>query len=377
VTGAAPRRLRTGAVVGAVSALLLGVCCVGGVSAAFLTDGFGSFTSGSQTLAAAGCGEGGVLPAGGTLPTLSGLTGAQMNNAAVILRVGAQLRIPPRGWVVAVATALQESRLSNLPYLGANNDHDSIGLFQQRPSAGWGTPTQLMDPMYTARKFYERLVTVDGWQRLPLTEAAQRVQRSAYPDAYAKHEPLATEVVNALAHGAARSSGQLVDGALRCARMGQIAASGWTAPAKAVVGSGYRTADRPEHQGVDLIAPRYTLIRAAAAGVVTHIECDNSSAPGYSCDTDGSSQMPGCGWYLEITHADQVITRYCHMVRRPGVALGQTVRPGQPIGLVGTSGNSSGPHLHFEVHLNGDRSNNGAVDPVSYLRSRGIVLGEP
>jgi murein DD-endopeptidase MepM/ murein hydrolase activator NlpD len=298
---------------------------------------------------------------------------AQMRNAATIIEVGARRNVPPRGWVIAIATALQESVLSNLPHLGKRNDHDSVGLFQQRPSQGWGTPAQLQDPEYAATKFYQKLVKVPGWTSMALTVAAQKVQRSAYPDAYAKHEPTATEIVNLLANGAARASGASTK--LACTVPGEIAASGWTAPVLAPVGSGFRTAKRRGHDGVDLSASRGTTIRAAAGGRVTHIECDNQSARWYSCDTDGSPRTPGCGWYMEITHANNVVTRYCHMLRRPSVFLGESVAPGHPIGEVGTSGHSSGPHLHFEVHLHGDRSARGAVDPESFMRQRGAPLG--
>jgi hypothetical protein len=107
--------------------------------------------------------------------------------------------VPVRGWIIAVATALQESSLINLPDLGDANDHDSLGLFQQRPSQGWGTPAQIMDPVYASTKFCEHLLAVPNWQALPLTQAAQAVQRSAFPDAYAQWEPDATRIVSTLA----------------------------------------------------------------------------------------------------------------------------------------------------------------------------------
>jgi murein DD-endopeptidase MepM/ murein hydrolase activator NlpD len=307
------------------------------------------------------------------VPTVGTLGEEQMRNAATIIEVGTRMSVPPRGWVIAIATALQESVLTNLPHLGADNDHDSVGLFQQRPSQGWGTPEQLQDPVYTSTKFYDRLLKVRGWETMALTVAAQKVQRSAYPDAYAKHEPTATEIVNVLANGAARAAGNSVE--LSCTVPGEIAASGWTAPVLAGIVSGFRSAGRPGHDGVDLGASRHTPIRATAAGRVTHIECDNDGAPWYSCDDDGSPNTPGCGWYLEITHANNVITRYCHLLVRPSVYLGQTVAPGTEIGQVGTSGHSSGPHLHFEVHVDGDRTAGGAVDPASFMRERGAPLG--
>src|SRR5262249_36142946 len=150
----------------------------------------------------------------------------QAGNAATIVRVGQQMGVPARGWVIAVATAMQESNLRNLGDLGARNDHDSLGVFQQRPSQGWGTPDQVMDMGYAARTFYERLLQVPDWQQLPLTVAAQKVQRSGYPGAYAKHEAKAAVLVDQLTGGAA-SSGTGSDG---CARAGEVTASGWTSP---------------------------------------------------------------------------------------------------------------------------------------------------
>jgi hypothetical protein len=122
----------------------------------------------------------------------------QMSNAATVTAVGARLGMPDRAVVVALATALQESKLRNLPHLGANNDHDSIGLFQQRPSQGWGTVDELGDPRIAAERFYRALAQVPGWEQLRITEAAQRVQRSAYPEAYEDHRDRATVLAKAL-----------------------------------------------------------------------------------------------------------------------------------------------------------------------------------
>ncbi|WP_250008783.1 hypothetical protein [Actinoplanes sp. M2I2] len=92
-----------------------------------------------------------------------------------------------------MATAMQESSLVNQP----GGDHDSVGLFEQRPSQGWGTPQQLQDPQYAAREFYTWLLKITGWHSMPLTRAAQQVQTSGYPQAYARWEPDAVRVVNA------------------------------------------------------------------------------------------------------------------------------------------------------------------------------------
>jgi murein DD-endopeptidase MepM/ murein hydrolase activator NlpD len=208
---------------------------------------------------------------------------------------------------------------------------------------------------------------------MSLTEAAQRVQISAYPDAYAKHEPLATQIVNLLADGAANAVGSSIS--MVCASAGQIAASGWTIPLKAVVGSGFRTPERPTHQGVDLIVGRYTPIGAVASGFVSKVKCDEDHSGRQTCNVDGYPGKGGCGWMVEIQHAENVMTRYCHMVQRPFVREGQKVTAGEIIGRVGTSGNSSGPHLHFEVHLNNDRSSAGAINPVPFMREQGAPLG--
>ncbi len=109
----------------------------------------------------------------------------QASNAATIAAVGSSRGLPERAVTIALATALQESALRNIEH----GDRDSLGLFQQRPSMGWGTPEQIMDPVYSASKFYEGLEKVPGYSRMPLTVAAQKVQKSGFPQAYAKHEP--------------------------------------------------------------------------------------------------------------------------------------------------------------------------------------------
>ncbi|MEU5398520.1 hypothetical protein ABZ348_04385 [Streptomyces sp. NPDC005963] len=115
-------------------------------------------------------------------------------NAATISAVGTRRGLPERAVTIALATAIQESSLRNIQH----GDRDSLGLFQQRPSKGWGTPKQILDPVYSAGKFYDGLVEVQGYSRLPLTVAAQRVQRSGFPQAYAKHEPNASLLAAAL-----------------------------------------------------------------------------------------------------------------------------------------------------------------------------------
>jgi hypothetical protein len=141
---------------------------------------------------------------------VAGLDQAQMDNAASIVGVAARRGLSKRAMVVAIATVLQESNLYNIanpvvpeslnyPHQGASVDHDSVGLFQQRPSQGWGSVAQLMDPASSAGLFFDRLVQVVGWESMAVTDAAQTVQRSGFPYAYQQHQSRAEEIVNALA----------------------------------------------------------------------------------------------------------------------------------------------------------------------------------
>jgi hypothetical protein len=125
----------------------------------------------------------------------AGLSIEQAENASTIAAVAERRGLPARAISIAIATAFQESKLQNLE----GGDRDSIGLFQQRPSQGWGSPQQLNDPYYAANAFYDALVEVDGYEEMPITEAAQAVQRSAFPNAYADHEADGRAVASALA----------------------------------------------------------------------------------------------------------------------------------------------------------------------------------
>ncbi|WP_435178171.1 C40 family peptidase [Actinacidiphila sp. bgisy145] len=187
-----------GAVVGLATAgpLLLAVPLLGitaGSAAASCS------TSGTQAVdtAAVAAQVKAILDGGGTgTVTVAGLDNPaeQVSNAKTIQATGLAMGVPARGQIVALATALQESGLRNLTY----GDRDSLGLFQQRPSQGWGTATEILDPVHASTRFYEALEQVSGWQSLSVAQAAQAVQKSAFPDAYAKWEPLATALQKAL-----------------------------------------------------------------------------------------------------------------------------------------------------------------------------------
>ncbi|MER6752684.1 hypothetical protein ABT235_00685 [Micromonospora echinofusca] len=123
------------------------------------------------------------------------LSDEQVGNVKAIIAATKKAGMDERAAVVSIATALQESKLENLGHLGDRNDHDSQGLFQQRPSSGWGTVEQITDPEYSTTAFLKGLKQVDGWQDMPLTKAAQTVQVSAYPDHYAQWEQQAADLV--------------------------------------------------------------------------------------------------------------------------------------------------------------------------------------
>ncbi|MBM6405123.1 hypothetical protein JQN72_12815 [Phycicoccus sp. CSK15P-2] len=118
----------------------------------------------------------------------------QSSNAAAITAIAVKRGLPPRAASIALATAMQESKVRNVRF----GDRDSLGLFQQRPSQGWGTAEQILDPEYSTNTFYDALVEVDGYTEMDIAEAAQEVQRSAAGSAYAQHEGQARATASVL-----------------------------------------------------------------------------------------------------------------------------------------------------------------------------------
>ena len=166
----------------------------------------------------------------------------QMANAATITAVGVRRRMPEQAVVIALATALQESKLENRDH----GDRDSLGLFQQRPSQGWGTAEKIQDPRYAADKFYTALKKVKGWKDMRVTDAAQKVQRSAYPNAYEKWADESAVLARALTGKATGAVACTVTGepALR----GAAAAAALTEGLKLDWGKGMATMD-PQPEG--------------------------------------------------------------------------------------------------------------------------------
>jgi len=207
------------------------------------------------------------------------LTSEQAQNAAIIAAVAFKEGLPDHAVTVALATSLQESELRNLPY----GDRDSVGLFQQRPSQGWGTRAQLLDPVYSTSAFYRGLTQVPGWQTMPVTDAAQAVQRSADAGAYAAWEDEARAVAVAL-------TGEVPAG-LAC----RLAGFGGAAPAPTALGQALST-----EMGSDLLGiPVGTKTGwQVAAWVVAHAYNYHVRGVAFA----GMIWQPGSGGWKEDRH---------------------------------------------------------------------------
>ncbi|MEU9127828.1 hypothetical protein AB0D08_06890 [Kitasatospora sp. NPDC048540] len=209
----------------------------------------------------------------------------QIRNASTITNVARTRGLSPRAAVIAVATAMQESTLENLDH----GDRDSVGLFQQRPSQGWGSVTQITDPVYAANKFYDGLVKIKDWQTRPLTQAAQAVQRSGFPDAYAKWEQSAGGLVSTTWGTAAVTS--VFAG---CDPTPAGATGTATDPAAQFTTKNPRTADQA--------------IAAARAGSASgrsdfHHRCDNFVAQAYGWGSSGS-ETANIHWQRLVSSGD-------------------------------------------------------------------------
>lgn len=318
-------------------------------------------------------------------------------NAALIVSEAEKANLPRKAAVIALMTAMQESRLLNyandgtwtypkrtsvmtrseweaarkvvveslkLPHQAVGHDWDSVGLFQQRPSAGWGTVTQLMNPSFAASTFYKRLKALDGWEDMSYNDAAQTIQRSGTPNAYGKHQADAESIVNAVAGVEVTSTSVNNQNCEINAASGAVSKNGWTQPVKSF---SYVSAHFGEprggypHAGTDFAAPAMTPILAAADGKVTRASC-----------TDLVTGRSPC--QIQISHGQEngveISTLYVHMFESGvGVKVGQEVKAGERIGGVGTNGNSSGFHLHFEVW-----KGNTPVNAEPYLKEHGVTL---
>jgi len=308
----------------------------------------------------------------------------QLTHAGTIITTGANTPGVGRdGILIALMAALTESTLrqlantgtypesGNYPNDGNGSDHDSLGLFQMRPQSGWGTIAELMDTTYQAKAFYggpdgpnypspRGLLDIPGWQQMDKGEAAQAVEVSAYPDRYQNYEPVARTILDALTvRGSGNGSGTPGD-----ADIPETSRLVFPLPTGTYVRTstfGPRTdpisGESSYHHGTDWAAPDGTAIFALADGVVTY-----------------AGMVDGYSGQITIEHTiggEKVATKYIHMwAHGIHVTAGDRVIAGQHIGDVGSSGYSTGPHLHFQVHPGGAGSP--AVDAEPWLAERGV-----
>lgn len=316
------------------------------------------------------------------------LTKKQLTRAAEIITVGSRIDGVTRdGLQISLMAALTESDLRNLantgtypesqdyPHDGNGSDHDSVGLWQMRPQSGWGSVKELMDVDYETRAFFggdegpnhgspRGLLDIPGWADMDKGAAAQAVEVSAFPDRYATYEPVAAAILKKLLAGSTSSSSASASPASADATAGSSAVvfplpeGSWTATSP----FGYRThpitGERKLHAGADYAAPDGTKIMAVAAGTVTRADYSDSR-----------------GGHIVIEHEIEgktVATMYVHMWQK-GIHVdeGDTVKAGQHIADVGSSGQSTGPHLHLEVHLGGEDGT--LTDPTAWLKKHGAT----
>ncbi|MBM9623955.1 M23 family metallopeptidase [Streptomyces zhihengii] len=277
---------------------------------------------------------------------------SQQRWAGIITHVARSRGLPPRAAVIGVATAMQESTLENIDF----GDRDSLGLFQQRPSQGWGTPAQVTDAVYASNSFYKGLEKIENWQTKPLAKVAQAVQRSGFPDAYAKWEQSSGELVVKSWGNAVLTTTSGCDPARTAVGKSTgawalpVENSRITTPYKA--GGGFWSSG--SHTGIDFPVPTGTRIQAVGTGTV--VKAGWGGAYGNE---------------VVIKMSDGTYTQYAHLSSMT-VTQGQAVTARRQIGVSGATGNVTGPHLHFETRTGPAYGSD--ISPVDYLRSRGLSL---
>ena len=324
--------------------------------------------------------------ADGTTVTLNK---TQLSRAATIVTVGGQTPgVGTQGVTIALMAALTESglrmlantsaypRSANYPNDGDGSDHDSLGLFQMRPSTGWGSVAQLMDPSYQARAFFggaagpnhgspRGLLDIPGWQQMTDGEAAQTVEVSAFPGRYADEQPVAEAILAALARPATTDTGLGTGSTPPVPETSQVVfplpAGTWTETSPFGPRVDPITGQPGFHPGVDLAAPAGTPILAATDGRVI---------------VAGMIAGTGTIEILATVDGKPLSTTYLHMdAIGIGVTVGELVSAGQRIGAVGSTGHATGPHLHFEVHPGGPSTP--PMDPMPWLAEHGADGSAP
>ncbi len=309
---------------------------------------------------------------------------AQLTHAATIITVGSGIEgVGRQGVLIALMAALTESTLRmlanrahpeslDMPNDGLGSDHDSLGLFQMRPSSGWGTVAELMDPKYQVRAFFggpegpnypspAGLLDIAGWQTADPGSAAQSVERSAYPDRYQEYQPVAEAIIKTLTKPTITGGGSeapLATVAETSSIVFPLPSGTWVRSS----GYGWRddtmTGRRALHAGTDYAAADGTPILAIADGVVSWA---------------GPAGLYGQLIIIEHTvDGRRVASAYAHMWDSGvHVTVGERVSAGQHIGDVGASGKSQGAHLHFEIRPGG--SSEPSVDAEQWLAKQGAA----
>lgn len=318
------------------------------------------------------------------------LEAEHLENAARLVESARGRGADDRAVTILLMTALQESKLRNLanpgavpeslqyPHDGVGHDHDSVGVLQQRLSAGWGSVEQLMDPAYAAEAFLGGadgpnagapvgLYDIEGWERAGLGAAAQAVQVSAFPEAYDQWLRAALEVLDHVGKSGVpcRAPTASVDGAYPLA--GPAPITDGVGPRPCRVGGAGGCASSTWHPALDFGAACGVPVLSARPGVVT---------------------VAGDYW-VSVTTDDGTVVSYLHMYSSDVVvALGDTVDAGQQLGSVGSAGPSTGCHLDFRVnalgttdtavaalpHIGDASVAAGFVDPVAYMAMYGVDL---
>lgn len=264
----------------------------------------------------------------------------QMRNAATIARVGKSMGMSDRDVQIGIMTAIAESGLINVNY----GDRDSLGLFQQRPSQGWGTPEQVRNPEYASRKFFEGLKRLSGRNDWSPWAAAQAVQRSAFADGsnYRVWWQAAQQIF-----GQGLTAGAIVP---------MTGKGGWAKPS--IAGKGWSNTHDYRN---GLNSPLY----AHSDGVVVDSRAVTSG--GSAGNGLYGGKYRSYGETIAIRGLDGRVLRYAHLAPNARyVQKGQTVRAGQLVGLSGNTGNSTGPHTHFDI--------DGNYDALNYFKRHGIGL---
>lgn len=339
------------------AALLLSpVVLIGGLLAGVVL-----LTPPDPTVAAFACAPAGgpVAVAGIPGSPVAGFAGEQLANAALIVEAGQGLGVDARGQAIGVMTAMGESSLQVLDH-GDAVGPDSRGLFQQRDNGVWGSYADRMDPTISAVHFFRALLAVPGWEALPPTLAAHLTQHNADPYFYARFWDAAVTVLSALSGsdvpGLAPGTGTL---ACTSSTPFTVLTNGWTFPAGGPVTSTFGIRPNPTgtgtqfHAGVDFAPGCDAPVVAATDGTVVQ-----------------AGPASGYGNLIAVDHGGGVVTRYGHM-EDDGVlvVVGQAVAAGQQIARVGSAGDSTGCHLHFEVLVDGQ-----PTDPLAFLAGRGSAL---